>query len=202
MKKLLITMIAGGLLLAAPAAQAQSGFHEHDGFYLHLEGGFGSMSSKASQPGLDAELSGGSGEFAIAIGGAVTPNLVLAGQLWGISASSPDVKLNGTSYGSANGSLGLSGIGLEITYYFMPLNLYLSAVPSIATLSANSGNGSASTKSGFGLKLAVGKEWWVSQDWGIGLNLQYAHSSNQDSGTNPPTWGTNFFGLAFSASYN
>lgn len=185
-----------------PVQAPAGGFHTHDGFYLHLEGGVGSLGAKASQGGTSMELSGGGGEFALGIGGAVTPNLIIGGQFWGMSASSPTVKMNGTEVGNANGSIGLSAIGLEVTYY-TSIGLYLSAVPSFATLSAENGNGgSGSTKSGFAIKLAVGKEWWVSEDWGVGLNAQYAHSSNEDSGTNPVTWGTNYFGLAFSASYN
>jgi hypothetical protein len=199
----MFAVIAGGLLLAARSARAQTSVHTHDGFYLHLEGGVGSMSSSASQAGLDVELSGGTGEFAAGIGGALTPNLVLAGQFWGTNVSSPKVKMNGTTLGSASGSLGLSGIGLEITYYVMPHNFYVSAVPSFGTLTASSGGSSYSTKSGFAIKLAAGKEWWVSDDWGIGLNLQYAHSSNQDSDlAGAPTWGTSWFGVAFSATYN
>jgi hypothetical protein len=45
-------------------------------------------------------------------------------------------------------------------------------------------------------------EWWVSDNWGIGFNAQYAHGSNEDQGTNPATFNTNYFGAAFSASFN
>jgi hypothetical protein len=217
MNRLFLAAVAGAALLVTPAAQAQvpaappppvpvqaptGGFHTHDGFYLHLEGGFGSLGTKASQAGTSMELSGGAGEFAVGVGYAVTPNLILGGQFWGMNASSPTVKLNGSDLGSASGSIGLSAFGFEATYYFTDLGLYLSAVPSFGTLSASGSGSSGSTKSGFAIKLAVGKEWWVSDNWGIGLNAQYAHSSNEDSGTNPPTWATNYFGVAFSATYN
>jgi opacity protein-like surface antigen len=137
------------------------------------------------------------------LGGAVVENFIIGAHFWGIAVSSPTVEVNGQSLGSISDStLGLSGFGLNLTYYFMPLNLYLSATPSIGVLSAKQGGSSSETENGFALRLAVGKEWWVSDNWGIGLNVQYAHSSNKDKGTNPPTWGSNWFGVAFSATYN
>ena len=216
MNRLFLAAVAGAALLVTPAARAQvpaappppmpvqaptGGFHTHDGGYLHLEGGFGSLGSKADLGGTSMEVSGTGGEFAIGAGYAVTPNLILGGQLWGVSVSSPTVKVGGLE-GTASGSAGLTAFGLEATYYFTEVGVYLSAVPSFGTLSASGSGSSGSTQSGFAIKLAVGKEWWVSDNWGIGLNAQYAHSSNEDSGTNPLTWATNYFGVAFSATYN
>lgn len=204
MSRISLWLAALALLATGGIARAQpAGYHEHDGFYLQMDLGLGAMGTKASSGGTDVELSGGAGQFSLALGGAVTPNFIIAGQLWGVSVSEPDVKVNGQSIGSAtDSSLGLSGVGLNLTYYFMPINLYVSATPSIGMLSTKQGGQTYETKNGFALRLAVGKEWWVSDNWGIGLNLQYAHSSNEDKGTNPPTWATNWFGVAFSATYN
>ncbi len=204
MRKILLTM---ALVLAATSgvarAQTPRGYHEHDGFFLQMDLGLGAMSSKASSGGTDVELSGTAGQFSIALGGVVAPNFIVAGQLWGVSVSSPDVKVNGQSLGSvSDSSIGLSGIGVNLTYYFMPINIYVSATPSIGVLSAKQGGNSYDTKNGFAIRLAAGKEWWVSDNWGIGLNLQFAHASNEDKGTNPPTWATNWFGIALSATYN
>ncbi len=202
MHKLLVAMT---LLAAGTAAQAQGtprGYHTHDGFALQLDLGLGGMSSSASQGGTDFKLSGTAGEFSVLVGGAVVENLIIGAHFWGVSVSSPTAEVNGQSLGSSDSTLGLSGFGANITYYIMPVNMYLSASPSVGVLTAKSGGSSSSTESGFAIRLAVGKEWWVSDNWGIGANLQYAHSSNKDKGTNPPTWGTNWFGVAFSATYN
>ncbi len=195
---------AGGI----SRADAAGGVHEHDGFYLNMDLGVGGMSSSAGiqDPtfgSLDTKMSGGAGEFSIALGGAVTPNFVLAGRYWGVAVPSPSLDVNGQSAGSqSDTTLGLSGIGLDLTYYFMPVDLYLTATPSFGMLSVQSAGTTYKTDTGFALRLAAGKEWWVSDNWGLGLNLQYAHSSNKDQGTNAPTWGTNWFGVAFSATYN
>jgi len=71
------------------------------------------------------------------------------------------------------------------------------------TTTLNGTNGSS--EAGFGAKLALGKEWWVSDHWGIGLagQLTFGSNADQDNGTgNTPTWKTITPGLAFSASFN
>ncbi len=200
MRKILMTLAVASLGIAG-TARAQGLSQTHDGFYLRLDGGIGSMKSTASTPLGDFEASGTSGLFSVSIGGALTPNFVLGGHLWGGSVSSPDVKLGGLS-GSSSSTMTISAIGLDLTYYFMPINIYVTATPSIARLSTEANGSSADTKNGFAIRLAVGKEWWVSDNWGLGFNLNFAHSSNEDQGTNPPTISTNLFGIAFSATYN
>ncbi len=202
MRKISLTIAALTCLATAPAARAQTGY-EHRGLHVGLDLGVGGMKSSASDAGTDVELSGTAVQFSATLGGAIVPNFILGGQIWGATVSSPDVTINGTSFGSlSDSSLSMTGFGLNLTYYFMPINMYVSATPSVAKLTVKSGGTSYDTKSGFALRLALGKEWLVSDHWGIGLNVQFAHSSNEDQGTNPPTWGTNWFGVAFSAAYN
>ncbi|GAC1537636.1 MAG: hypothetical protein NVS2B9_03980 [Myxococcales bacterium] len=49
---------------------------------------------------------------------------------------------------------------------------------------------------------ALGKEWWGSSHWGLGLAAHLSMSVNQESGTNPPTWTGWGATVAFSATYN
>jgi opacity protein-like surface antigen len=182
--------------------RAYGGIHTHDGFFLQLDLGAGAMSTSTSYGGSTIDMSGTAGQFSLALGGAVAPNLILAGHLWGVSVSSPDVEIDGQSFGTADATLGLSGIGLNVTYYIMPVNIYLSVTPSIGVLTSESGGTTGETENGFALRLAAGKEWWVTDNWGLGLNLSFAHSSNKDKGPGAPSWSTNWFGLALSATYN
>jgi hypothetical protein len=199
MRKMVLAAVAmacwaGGIT----RAQAAGGVHEHDGLYLNMDLGGGGLTSRNSA--IDYTLSGGAGSFSIALGGALTPNFVIAGRYWGVAVSSPSLNAQGVSYGSASDTtLGLSGIGLDLTYYFMPLNLYLTATPSFGIVSLQASGTTYKTDNGFALRLAAGKEWWVSDNWGVGIDLQYAHSSNNDAGT---SWASNWFGVAFSATYN
>jgi hypothetical protein len=203
MGNLVKAAVVVAVLGTAGVARAGGLPRTHDGFYLNLEGGLGALSTSvtASNTGNDVKLSGAAGLFGIALGGAVTPNFVIGGRLWGTAASDPDLEINGQSGSTTDTSLGLTGIGLDLTYYLMPINIYFQATPSIGLLSVKEQGTSYDFDSGFAIRLAVGKEWWVSDNWGIGLNLQYAHSSN-DGKDLPGTWRTNWFGVAFSATYN
>lgn len=175
--------------------------HRHLGFALRLDLGGGYLKSSSSPD--DYALKGGAGAFGVVVGGAVSENLILGGDFWGVTAASPTLTQFGQTLGTATGvSLSLTGIGLNVTYYFMPANVYLSLSPSICSVSVSYGGVSASTENGFGMKLGVGKEWWVADHWGIGAALQYFFSSNKDTGPNPPTWSSNAFAVAFSATYN
>jgi len=179
-------------------------FHRHLGFFLQMDLGIaGQKATWSDSVDGSQKLSGGGGAFSIAIGGAVAENLILAGHLWGYSAFEPDYTVGGQRFSTSGSelSLGLSGIGLNLTYYLMPSNVYLSITPSIATVSLQQNGVQVESDSGFGLRLAVGKEWWVSDHWGLGLNGQVAFASNRPGGG-----GSNIesaaFAIAFSASYN
>jgi len=204
MRKLLLTVVAVGSFVAGGVAQAQpkGASHTHDGLFLQMDLGLGGMTSTLKGPGGELELSGLAGEFSIALGYAVTQNFVLAAHYWGASVSEPDVKLNGQDLGTASDATQtLAGLGLNLTYYFMPINIYVSATPSIGFLSVEEGGSELDTDSGFAMRLAVGKEWWVSDNWGIGLNVQYAFGSNDLTDTTS-SFDSSWFGAAFSATYN
>jgi hypothetical protein len=202
MRDLVKAAVVVAVLGTAGVVRAGGAPHTHDGFYLNLEAGLGGLSTSvtATNTGNDVKLSGGAAMFGIALGGAVTPNFVIGGRLWGAAASNPDLEINGQGGSTSDTSAGLSGIGLDLTYYLMPINIYFQATPSIGLLSVKELGTSYDFDSGFAIRLAVGKEW-VSDNWGIGLNVQYAHSSN-DGKDLPGTWRTNWFGVAFSATYN
>ncbi len=176
--------------------------HRHLGFYLHLDLGMGALASSASTSLGTMKLSGSGGNFSIAVGGAVSENFILAGHLWDHVASNPRLTWAGSSVSTSNSSVALVGLGVDLTWYIMPSNFYVTVTPSITSLSVNSSGSTSNTESGLGVQLAGGKEWWVSDHWGLGLNLQLAISSNKDKGTNPPTWGSSSLAVAFSATYN
>lgn len=194
-------LCAGGRAAAQAPSPHYGTFNRHLGFYLNLDLGLGYLGSSASFAGSDFKLSGAAGEFSIAIGGAIQENLILAGQLWGYSASDPEATIDSVSV-PGPATLTLTGIGVDLVYYVMPANLYLSITPSLTSLSVEQGGVSESTETGVGLRLAVGKEWWVSERWGVGLNGNLALASNKDKGPGAPTWGSFAIAVAFSATYN
>jgi hypothetical protein len=147
-------------------------------------------------------MSGVAIPFGIVIGGAVAENVIIAGDLWGISAVSPSFTVAGQTASGSDSSFGLGGVGLNLTYYFMPANVYVSVTPSLVGLTLRANGATGNSQAGFGTKIGVGKEWWVGDHWGLGLAGQFFLGVNQDTGVNPPTWTTLGGAVAFSATYN
>lgn len=196
-------LLVAAALLATSAARAQDGVHTHDGFYLGLELGPGHFATGLDGPAGRLEFSGVASQLGVAVGLAVQENLIFAAHLWGVSASDPDVEVDGESVGDVPEAAGISALGLNVTHYFMPANAYLSVTPSVTIQRVDRDEGAdGSTERGFGMRFAVGKEWWVSADWALGVNAQFVFSRNEDQGTNPPTAMARWFGATFSATFN
>ena len=98
--------------------------------------------------------------------------------------------------------IGMAGFGVQFTYYLMPANVYLSLTPAVTWTSLAANGADADTRPGFGLKVGVGKEWWVGAHWGLGLAAQLVLGVNEDKGSPPSSWTTLGGGVALSATYN
>jgi hypothetical protein len=149
-------------------------------------------------------VSGPAGVFGFVIGGAVAENIILGAHIYDGVVVNPTVSLSsGQSATTTNASLTLYGIGPEFTYYWMPSNIYFSGTIALTRISMTANGNSSDSNVGFGSRLALGKEWWVSDHWGMGLAGHVSSSWNKDSGSgNAPTLTTWAFALAFSATYN
>ena len=55
--------------------------YSHDGFYFHLEGGFGGLESSSQNLDPNLSISGLTGVIGVGIGGAVAPDWMLSGEL-------------------------------------------------------------------------------------------------------------------------
>lgn len=185
-----------------PATLADPTVHRHLGFFIRPDVGFGYAQTSASSGSNTSKLSGGAGFVGVAIGGAVAENVILAGNLFGVGVSQPTLTVNGSSSSTSSTDTGLGGVGLEVDYYFMPVNLYLGATLAATKQTLTASGRRYETGTGVGAILAVGKEWWVSDHWGLGLAGKLLLSSNQDTGTNPPTWNAAGLSAVFSATYN
>ena len=179
----------------------------HVGFFLRFDLGLGYLGTSSSSAstsvntlGFDS-AHGVGGELGLAVGGAVAENVLLGGHFWGASAFSPRIGAGGASIPTGGDfSVTLFGIGPSLDYYIMPQNIYLTVTPSL-TWVRFSDFGSFDTAAGFGTRFALGKEWWVTGHWGLGLAGWFAFSFNkEDSGG--PTWRTYAGGLGFSMTLN
>ena len=182
--------------------------HEHEGFYFHVELGLGGMETRAGATSNNESmsLSGAAGSFNLALGWSLGDHLVLGGEIWAMSASQPDVKVGNTSASSdSNSDVTLIGWGPTIRYYIAPehLNMFLAATPAFTQVSTKLNGIEGSTRTGLGIRLSVGKEWWLGRSqWGIGVAGHLVLSTNKDNGDNAPTWNTTGAGVDFSATWN
>jgi hypothetical protein len=101
-----------------------------------------------------------------------------------------------------NADIVLESMGVGATYYFMPVNLYVSASVGLGLLVfEDDGGQSKDTKGGLSLNGLIGKEWWVGADWGLGIAGQVFFMRVKDYVDNQPM-NALAINLLFSATYN
>jgi hypothetical protein len=166
----------------------------------------------ASSGDTSLSVHGGGAGLGIAIGGAVARNLIIYGTLVDSVASSPTFTqtfAGQTSSSTANNaSAGVVGIGAGLAYY-LDSNVFFagSLLASRLVINDSNNNPIARTDLGFTFEGLVGKEWWVSDNWGLGVSAQVMAGVMKDQPQTlttqaPPTWSVLAFNLLFSATYN
>lgn len=196
---------------APPFTGPDGGAERHDGFMLRMALAFGGsvMTESLDAPAIGAtsfEYSGFALGFSLDLGASPTDDLVIHARLADVVNPSPSVSMDGTDLGEAQDlSLIANLFGVGITYYFMPINFYVTGVigPSWLTLSDQTSDTSDSSDVGFGLNLDLGKEWWVSDNWGLGLAGRFWLTTleHQSDSAVPVDYMLLAFGVAFSATY-
>lgn len=185
----------------------------HDGFFLRLAigiGGGGLSGNDHALPGGDVSVRGGGLATDIQIGGALVENLILHADIFQTTLFNPTVLQDGEELGSGDEvgdaagvgqDVRMTGLGIGITYYFMPINLYLSGSVGLgqAVFEGDHGDTEGSDL-GFGANLMIGKEWWVGSDWGIGAALQLVMVGADDEVLGGVGGGA--LNILFSATYN
>jgi hypothetical protein len=186
-------------------ATAHAGSKKHDGLALRLSLGFGYSSSSESYEGNDFSVYGVSAPMSIAIGYTVTENLIINADIFGAGVINPTFKLNGQSASLDNTSITHAAFGVGFTYYIMPSNMYIAGSIGCAQSQLKTTIGNVTnkheTEMGLGVNLMIGKEWWVSDNWGLGLAGQFIYLSPKDKNVDSYL-NTIAFGLLFSATYN
>ncbi|MCE7891973.1 MAG: hypothetical protein DYH12_20100, partial [Sorangiineae bacterium PRO1] len=181
------------------------GVHTHDGFYLRMGLGVGSLSGTVEQDAgigtVDIDASGIGPAVELALGGTVAPGIVIGGGIYGTSIAK--VKYEYQNQSSDGGQGVASMIGPFIDYYFDPNGgFHAQAAIGITAITSQKSDDLASdpypsedsSGTGSGLMLGVGYEAWVGEQWGIGglARLQYfsGEVEGDDSGDKADVSGT------------
>jgi hypothetical protein len=193
-----LTLLAAAVIPALsqssdPAKPFEDGSRKHDGFYLSLNIGpaFGGTVLKAT--GSDAQSVVGGNELIyrgqgfiadFKIGGAIKENLILSFDLISRTITGPEVEVDGNTIGTASNDIVATDntMGVGMTYYIMPHNIFLSGTVGMAkmTIENKDTDAKGESKAGLGLHVKVGKEWWVSKNWGLGLSGGYGFLIAED----------------------
>src|SRR5512138_1276888 len=151
-------------------------------------------------------FSGLGGSLGVHFGHAVERGTILGVHLYASAAADPKMSVQGQSSSTTDTTLILLGAGPELTFYFMPSNVYVTSSFLLTTVRSSVAGTSEYSEAGLGAYLALGKEWWVTRRWGVGLAAHVAFASNKDKGDYgkdfEPTIRSTSLGVALSATYN
>jgi len=124
--------------------------------------GFGSLTASKAEKSEGSLVVG----LGVDVGSAVIENLIVRGRLRGAVSYYRD-----NDFG-ANVLFSFGTLGLGVDYYFTPINIYVGGTVSVAGITRSDEDRANRSRAGLGLDLDVGKEWWISRRWAIGLALR------------------------------
>jgi hypothetical protein len=191
------------------------GAHVHDGFYLRLQFGVGYTSMSASEMGTDLSVAGNNLALDVALGGAINTHLIVYGTLVESLTLSVSSKIQGSStnlngqlaqavFGGVDGAA-VQGVGGGAAYY-LDSNVFFAGSLLGSRVAVSNRLGDAWSSSwGLTFEGQGGKEWWVSDNWALGVAGQVLLGAMKDGAygnESVPTWRLLAFAVLFSASYN
>jgi len=183
----------------------------HDGFFLRLSPGTGiantrlGIADESRVIGLKSvDVTGTAADLDVAIGAMVRPGIALHLTLFGWSTHDPDADITTSRFGMVSGTLygreTMSAIGPGFTWYLVPANSYLTGSAGVARLRFT-GDIESETRTGFAMELALGREWWVGNSWGLGLAGGYTYHAMPDEDLSDD-WSGGSYSLRLSATMN
>lgn len=185
--------------------QPPPGFHSHDGFFMRLMMGAGFLKVTSASSGYDLQASGGAFGDMVSFGWSVRENLVLSVDT-SVFMGSPSLRGKSRAPDSKDAFFGFMQMGPGLTYYFMPSNVYASANFGFGNIFISERReGQADLdhdmNMGWGAALAGGKEWWTSDNWGLGVAGRFVYVQSREEVTDCLFRGYSL-SVAFTATYN
>ncbi|HEU4411037.1 MAG TPA: hypothetical protein VFS43_37640 [Polyangiaceae bacterium] len=189
---------------AAPAeapADRRHGVRRHDGFYLRL--GLGPAALSGTGDGGDVDLSGTGAGLELALGGTVAPGLVVGGGSYPTFLPTLYLEADGPEVKAEDGGV-LTLIGPFVDYYpNAQRGLHVQGALGLSTTTLSMPSGPAFTGSSAGVMLGVGYEWWVGEQWSMGVLGRLMHTSpTLDNGRGESEASLTTFGLLGTFTYH
>ncbi|NOY57383.1 MAG: autotransporter outer membrane beta-barrel domain-containing protein [Calditrichaeota bacterium] len=208
-KFLLLAVLISLVSYSNPSfSQAKNQARQHEGFFMRFLLGVGQGKVVIEDvEGSDMEITGTPIGARIQIGGSISENLIVFGEIGGANFSEPTVTWKGNESTMTGNDVSINDYGVGISYYIMPSNIFLSGSLSLSKDRIKTKNNEsetqteATTESGLGFYLSAGKEWWVSDKWALGCAIFAQISNATDKGpTGEYPVKNTVFGIAFSAT--
>jgi len=157
------------------------GYHKHDGIFLSLHTGWAEQTTIGENLNTlgDITLKHQASTTWIKIGGKNSSNFLLHFDLGFTTMNAPTITAQNNILSQnrlKDTSIQIVNAGIGGTYYFMPSNIFLTASIHDASAIYKNIDDQIDLNYGIGLMLAVGKEWWMSKNWAIGILVGYAYS--------------------------
>jgi hypothetical protein len=206
---------AGNVVPDAPAQTAyyrladRTRYH-HDGLYFRFALGIGAGHDSAKSDRLlptqrlllDAQpFEGSGGGFAgvteLAMGFTPGPGIVVGVGAYTVTIPKPTLSMKDTTTGDYEYRVSqLSVIGPLVDWYFNPTGgFHAQASPGVATYVAGAAEpklegaqAQAHTSVGFGFMLGVGYEWWIGQQWSMGLLGRFVYGTTKGNDDRGVQW--------------
>jgi hypothetical protein len=188
-------------LLATTSAHAGPKPREHDGFFLRLQPGIGVLKAWTERPEL--RLSSNTLHLGLDVGGVAARNFVVFGRLYAQAPTRPSVDTAGgvTELSRWGGYLG--GAGAGVSYYFAD-NFFATGALTLSRQGFYQAQGAGfdlDSETGAALHAGIGKEWWVSSNWALGVSLELLGAYLPDA-ERTSHWRLGGGAVQFSATYN
>ena len=144
--------------------------HTHDGFYMQLDAGLGYLSTSASAGGATEKLSGLTFPTAILLGGTVGPVAIGGGLIMDYAPSPSGTGLTGVS-------MYMVSMGVFADIYPDPHGgLHFQPFLGFGSLQASHNGATGNSATGLVLAAGVGYDWWVADEWSIGVMGRMAYA--------------------------
>jgi hypothetical protein len=181
------------LVVTMMATYAFAAANDHaGGLFVRVAPGYGMATTTLAAPGYKQEIIGPAVAVDVAVGVVIVEDLVLHGTVYGTLTSNPDSQVQ-TAKSEIDGDLLGTAFGIGLTQYFMPANFYVSASGGAGRHKFDFEDGSGfDTDYGLFVDVSIGKEWWVTGSWGLGLAGGFQYHSFGD-----PELAANWKGLTY-----
>lgn len=195
------------LFLAASSARAQqptdvSGRHQHEEVYFHAMLGPSFILATTTADGQDLSASGGGATLRLGLGWNVARGLVVFAEAFADVTVSPTFEAGDLMEDPDDTTFGVSGVGAGLAYYLGD-NYYVSGAIDVVSLRLEYQEGGRTvareSDEGIGGNITLGREFWVSDGWALGLAVQ-AFLGTVPGGDSDWTVGT--FGAGLSATFD